>query len=67
VPVFNVEENITLGTWDDIVNRPGYQSSVEPRKFRFLRIAAAYSFTEQSTRFLRSVRWNGDMAVSKRK
>jgi hypothetical protein len=40
VPVFHVEENITLGTWDDILNRPGYQSPVEPRKFHFLRIAA---------------------------
>jgi NAD-dependent SIR2 family protein deacetylase len=50
VPVFHVEEKITLGRWDDILNRPGYQSPVEPQKFRFLRIAAVYSFKEQSAR-----------------
>lgn len=50
MPVFHVEENITLGTWDDVINRPGFQSPVEPQKFRFLRIAAVYSFKEQSAR-----------------
>ena len=50
MPVFHVEEKITLGTWDDVINRPGFQSPVEPRKFRFLRIAAVYSFKEQSAR-----------------
>ncbi len=48
MPVFHIEEKITLRTWDDILNRPGYQSPVEAGKFRFLRIAAVYSFTEQS-------------------
>jgi hypothetical protein len=50
VPVFQIEEKITLRTWDDILNRPGYQSPVEAQKFRFLRIAAVYSFKEQSAR-----------------
>jgi hypothetical protein len=50
VPVFQIEEKITLRTWDDILNRPGYQSPVEARNFRFLRIAAVYSFKEQSAR-----------------
>ncbi len=50
MPGFQVEENITLGTWEDVLNRPGYQSPVEPQKFRFLRIAAVYSFEEQSAR-----------------
>ena len=50
MPVFHIEEEITLRTWDDILNRPGYQSPVEPRKFRFLRVAAVYSFKEQNAR-----------------
>ena len=50
MPVFHIEEKITLRTWDDILNRPGYQSRVEAQTFRFLRIAAIYSFKEQSAR-----------------
>ena len=50
MPAFHIEEKITLRTWDDILNRPGYQSPVEARTFRFLRIAAVYSFKEQSAR-----------------
>ena len=50
MPVFHIEEKITLRTWDDILNRPGYQPPVEARHFRFLRIAAVYSFKEQSAR-----------------
>jgi hypothetical protein len=50
VPVFHIEEKVTLRTWDDILNRPGYQSPVEARNFRFLRIAAVYSFKEPSAR-----------------
>ena len=48
MPVFHIEEKITLRTWDDILNRPGYQSRVEAQTFRFLRIAAVYSFNVQS-------------------
>jgi hypothetical protein len=48
VPVFHIEEEINLRRWDDILNRPGYQSPVEARKIRFLRVAAVYSFKEQS-------------------
>jgi hypothetical protein len=50
VPVFHIEEKIGLRTWDDILNRSGYQSPVEARNFRFLRIAAVYSFKEQIAR-----------------
>ena len=50
MPVFHIEEKITLRTWDDILNRPGYQSRVEAQTFRFLSIAAIYSFKEQSAR-----------------
>jgi len=51
VPAFHIEEEISLGTWGDILNRPGYQSPVETRNFRFLHIAAIYSFKEQSARY----------------
>ncbi len=50
MPDFHIEEELALRTWDDILNRPGYQSPVEARNFRFLRIAAVYSFKEQSAR-----------------
>ncbi len=50
MPVFHIEEELTLRTWDDILNRPGHQSPIEAREFRFLRIAAVYSFKEQSAR-----------------
>ena len=50
VPVFHIEEKLTLETWDDILNRPGCQSPVEAWTFRYLRIAAVYSFKEQSAR-----------------
>jgi hypothetical protein len=50
VSVFHIEEEINIRTWDDIFNRPGYQSPVDAGKFRFLRIAAVYSFKEQSAR-----------------
>jgi hypothetical protein len=50
VPVFHIKEELTLRTFDDILNRPGFQSPVEARNFRFLRIAAVYSFKEQNAR-----------------
>jgi hypothetical protein len=50
VPIFHIEEKITLETWEDILNRPGYRSPVEPQKCRYLSIAAVYSFKEQSAR-----------------
>lgn len=48
MPVFQIEDQITLETWDDIVNRPFYESPIQPKKFRYIRIAAIYSFKEQS-------------------
>ena len=50
MPVFHVEEKITLRTWDDILHRPDCRSPVKPQQFRFLRSAAVYSFKEQSAR-----------------
>ncbi len=50
MPVFHIEEEINLRTWDYILNRSGSQSPVEAGNFRFLRIAAVYSFKEQSAR-----------------
>ena len=48
MPVFHIEEKVTLRKWDDILNRLDYRSPGVPRKFRFLRIAAVYSLKEQS-------------------
>lgn len=48
MPVFQIEEKVTLNTWDDITNRPFYISPVEPKKYHFNRITAIYSFEEQS-------------------
>ena len=50
MPVFHIEEEITLRTWDDIFNRLDYRSPVGANKFRFLRITAVYSVKEQSAR-----------------
>lgn len=50
MPVFHVEEKITLKTWDDIASRPRYRSPVEPNKLRHGRIAAIYSFKEKIAR-----------------
>jgi len=46
VPVFDIQEEITVRTWDDILNRAGYQRPLEVRNFRILRIAAVYAFKE---------------------
>ncbi len=32
MPVFHVEEKMTLRTWDDILNRAGYESPVAAKK-----------------------------------
>ncbi len=48
--VFHIEEKITLNTWDDIINRPCYESPVEPQQYRYVRVAAVYSFKDQSAR-----------------
>lgn len=46
MPVFRIEKEIMLGTWDDIVNRPSYTTPVEPNESHYLRVAAIYSFAE---------------------
>ena len=51
MPVFHIEEKIALRTWDDILNRSGYQSPVEARNFRFLRIAAVTVILHFKTTF----------------
>lgn len=48
--VFNIEEKITLNSWDDIAHRPCYESPVEPEQYRCARIIAVYSFKDQSAR-----------------
>ena len=48
MPVFNIEAQITLNTWDDIVRRPDYESPVKTRTYRLLCVTAVYSFDAQS-------------------
>ncbi len=50
MPVFQIEEKITLSSWEDITHRPGYESPVEPQPYRYVRIAGVYSFKDQSAR-----------------
>jgi hypothetical protein len=50
VSVFQIEEKITLNTWNDIIKRPCYESPVEPQQYRYVSIAAVYSFKDQSAR-----------------
>jgi len=46
--IFHIEEEITLKSWDDIINRPDYKSSIKPKKFNFTHISASYSFKDES-------------------
>ncbi len=50
MPEFQIEEKIKLNTWDDVVNRPCYESPVEPKSNRYIRVIAVYSFNDQSAR-----------------
>ncbi|MCK5649384.1 MAG: hypothetical protein KAI22_10940 [Gammaproteobacteria bacterium] len=47
---FHIEEEINLKSWDDIINRPCYKSSIKPKKFNFTHISASYSFKDESAR-----------------
>lgn len=40
-------EKITLNSLDDIVNRPGYAATIQPRKSLFVRVLATYSFSKK--------------------
>lgn len=48
MPVFRIEEDISLKAPDDIVNRPRYSSPIEPKESLYIRIAAVYSLVDQS-------------------
>ena len=48
MPVFYIEEKIKLDTWADIVNQPCYESQVDPKLNRSLRVLAVYAFDDQS-------------------
>ncbi len=50
MPVFQIEEKITLSSWEDITHRPCYESPVEPQPYRYVRIAGVYSFEDQGAR-----------------
>jgi hypothetical protein len=81
VAAFHIEKEGIPGTWDDILSRPGDQSPVESlyslkeqsarcglsdcqqvHNRGFLVITA-----DVSTRFMQSVRWQGDTVIIKRK
>ncbi len=44
--VFQIEEKLTLNTWDDIASRPCYLSPIDPQAYRFIRVIAVYSFKD---------------------
>ena len=46
---FNIDEEITLKSYEDITNRSGYISSVEPKKYRYNQIVAVYSLGDQES------------------
>jgi len=48
VHVFQIEEKLTLNTWDDIARRPCYLSPIDPQPNRFIRVIAVYSFKDHS-------------------
>ncbi len=50
MPVFYVEEKITLETWNDVANRPCYEFPVAPQGYSYIRVVAVYSFKDQSAR-----------------
>jgi len=50
VVAFKLEDHAKLETWDDIVNRPTYQTSVDIQKKRSFRVKALYAFKEQIAR-----------------
>jgi hypothetical protein len=47
---FHIEEKIALNTWDDVDNRPRYESTVDPQANRYNRIIALYSFNDHNVR-----------------
>ena len=44
--LFNIEEKITLNTWDDIIHRPRYESSTEPRQYLYGHVLTVYSIDD---------------------
>jgi hypothetical protein len=81
VAAFHIEEEGIPGTWDDILSRPGYQSPVDAL-YSFKEQSAHCGLSDRqlvhnrgflvitadvSTRFMQSVRWQGDTVIIKRK
>ena len=44
--LFNMEEKITLNTWDDIIHRPRYESPTEPRQYLYGHVLTVYSIDD---------------------
>ncbi len=48
VTIFHIEKIIKINTWDDIVNRPCYVTTITPTKTRNIKIVTIYSFKNSS-------------------
>ncbi|MDX2506272.1 MAG: hypothetical protein QNL62_17580 [Gammaproteobacteria bacterium] len=46
--IFQIEERITLNSFDDIIHRPCYKSQIKPKKYHYVRILAGYSFKDEN-------------------
>ena len=46
--IFQIEEEITLNSCDEIIHRPDYKSSVKPKKYNYISIIATYTFKDES-------------------
>lgn len=46
--VFKIQEQVTLNSWDDIIHRPDYKSCIKPKKYKYERIIAVYTFKNKS-------------------
>ena len=48
--IFQIEEQVTLNSWDEIIHRPNYKSPIKPQKYNYVCIVAAYTFKDESIR-----------------
>lgn len=47
---FHIDEKIAIDTWNDIVNRPRYESPIDPQACRYTHIITLYSFNDHNVR-----------------
>lgn len=46
--VFEIEEQVTVNSRDDIIHRPDYKTAIKPKKYNYTRILAVYNFKNES-------------------